>query len=1456
MNRSMLIVASGIILFFFTTHFSYALTFVSQTSTPQKTDGTLGTITVVATGSGTVEYRRGLMGTWTTSGHFTNLTSGNYTIYARDGLVIKPISTSVHVDYIVHIPDAIFKNYLVTKATLNTNADGEIQVSEANAYNQPISVGSLGITDMTGLEWFPNINQLLCASNSISVLNLANNLLLRILICNDNLLEELDLSANPEFYYLQCQNNQLSSLNLKNGNNQNQTMCRIYNNNLTCVTVDDPDYSRTHWNEIDPGVAFSMDCSDPAPVINDVELTHIEGCYGDSTGIIHIVASEGDGVFAYSIDSGATWQAGATFNDLPAGSYNIQVKDENAYRVGWELNPEVLTQPEEFLIDNAAATNDDGTGTGSITVTASGGTPPYMYRLDDGEWQESNRFESLAVGTYWVYVRDAHFCIDSADVAITEPLVDIPNAIFKAYLVDNPKINTDGDPEIQVREAEAFTDTIDVGGLGIDDLTGIETFVNLSTLFCDDNLLSSIDLSANTQLVSLRCSDNTLTSLDLTSNGLLKVLHCEDNDLTTLDVLANSKLTYFYCSNNQLSILNLSNNPALYFLDFHGNNLTEIDISVQTTLVSLSCNSNFLSELDVSQNTNLLYLWCSGNGLTELDVSLNTELKDLRCGSNALSALDVSLLPKLEILYCSSNTLTALDVSVNASLEKLDAGDNDLSSLDVSNNPLLTWITCPSNSLTDIDLRNGNQESIADIDFEDNPALTCVSVDDVTYAETNWADDFDPGVTFSLNCHPDPLVIDEVAVSDVTGCFGDANGQIVITASGGVGSLQYSTDNGLSYQASDTLRNLPAGSYDVVVKDEEGDSVIWASNPVLVSEPGELLFDVRSDRPDCMNSNDGIIQFIDVTGGTPPYTYSIDGGESWDSSATFDGLFAGAYELFVRDTNNCETAFPFNPRRLNDPVHDTIQYVSVQNVEGCFGDSTGVIVINGLLPESAPLKSVDGILTYTYSIDNGATWQSSNLFENLPVGAYTALIGVEGCEYPYFDNPVIVENATDIGFSVGYENPVCNGDSDGEICFFNLSGGTAPYSYSIDGGNTWAATDTFRNLAAGSYNLYVKDSNECLKVWDMNPCVLTDPLLFSITGLAVSDNTHCDGTGTGSIRITAGLIAATSLKSIDATAPNYYYSIDGGSTWVFKNYTFSGLTGGSYEVWARSDKECLAEWGENPVVLSDVNGVSIDAVDVVDDDGTSNGQILATVSGGQVPYEYRLDEGTWQASNLFTSLAAGTYLLQVSDQYSCDDTEEVIIADASVPENDTIRGTTFAEDDSLCFGALLTLVVGGDTDEDSVDFEIGSITQLIAGQTITFIPGVHIHAGSFLLARITTDGTFCDEEVESAVAIAETPVKSAGESETIRDRAAPGFGTESCSMKIYPNPNNGSFTLELEGISRPTEVVVSNTIGAVVYRGMAGPGPASLQLHGAPQGIYLVKTIHTPVPLMQKIMVR
>jgi hypothetical protein len=274
--------------------------------------------------------------------------------------------------------------------------------------------------------------------------------------------------------------------------------------------------------------------------------------------------------------------------------------------------------------------------------------------------------------------------------------VNIPDATFKANLVGDSFINTNGDTEIQVAEAAAFTGTIGCSNMNISNLTGIEAFTALTILSCWDNQLTSLDVSNNIYLTYLRCDANQLTNLDVSANTLLTSLDCYRNQLTNLDLSQNTALTDLYCWNNQLTSLDVSQNPLLNVF---------------------YCSDNQITSLDVSQNTNLMYLSCGNNQLTSLDVSQNTALKTLNIQWEAFP----------EKMLSSTNILNYANTKTQ-------------------NTPL-----------TNLDLRNGNNSILNVFLCSGNSNLSCINVDNSQYSLMNWTGSgfsFDPQHYFSNNCPP------------------------------------------------------------------------------------------------------------------------------------------------------------------------------------------------------------------------------------------------------------------------------------------------------------------------------------------------------------------------------------------------------------------------------------------------------------------------------------------------------------------------------------------------------------------------------------------------------------------------------------------------------------------------------------------------------------------------------
>lgn len=317
-------------------------------------------------------------------------------------------------------------------------------------------------------------------------------------------------------------------------------------------------------------------------------------------------------------------------------------------------------------------------------------------------------------------------------VTVLAQNVTIPDANFKTYLLANTAINTNSDSEIQISEAAAFSGQIDCGYLNISDLTGLEAFTSLTDLRCYGNNITSLDVSQNSALEYLNCGYNgNLVSLN---TGALTSLH-----------------TVITTDNTSLFYVDFSQNTALETLDLTSNELFNLDVTQNTALKNLNINFNYITTLDLSNNPNLLSLSCFNNTLTSLDLSNCPLLSGLSCGGNSISSLDISTLPSLFNFSCDGNNLIALDVSNNPILSILRCENNNIQQLDVSQNVDLVYFTCQSNELTSLNMKNLNSTTLGNFDATSNPNLTCIEVDDVTDATTNWTD-IDATASFSLSC--------------------------------------------------------------------------------------------------------------------------------------------------------------------------------------------------------------------------------------------------------------------------------------------------------------------------------------------------------------------------------------------------------------------------------------------------------------------------------------------------------------------------------------------------------------------------------------------------------------------------------------------------------------------------------------------------------------------------------
>ena len=243
---------------------------------------------------------------------------------------------------------------------------------------------------------------------------------------------------------------------------------------------------------------------------------------------------------------------------------------------------------------------------------------------------------------------------------------NFPDEKFRAALLNRYDPNHDG---ILTGEEIENINSLFIELEGISNLKGIEYFTVLKGLFCDQNLLTELDVSKNTALEQLNCDNNQLRVLDVGNNTALRILYCHNNQLVSLDVSGCSDLQYLYCNSNQLTALDLSGCNALKHIECNKNQLTTLDIDGCSKLQELDCSSNKLTTLDFGSQmyrdscTNLLELNCSNNQLNDLDMGSCHALQTLTCSYNTLTTLNLSGCKHLYSITCDHNLLTVIDIT-------------------------------------------------------------------------------------------------------------------------------------------------------------------------------------------------------------------------------------------------------------------------------------------------------------------------------------------------------------------------------------------------------------------------------------------------------------------------------------------------------------------------------------------------------------------------------------------------------------------------------------------------------------------------------------------------------------------------------------------------------------------------------------------------------------------------
>lgn len=499
-----------------------------------------------------------------------------------------------------------------------------------------------------------------------------------------------------------------------------------------------------------------------------------------------------------------------------------------------------------------------------------------------------------------------------------------------------------------------------------------------------------------------------------------------------------------------------------------------------------------------------------------------------------------------------------------------------------------------------------------------------------------------------------PPFVDITSSTDVK-CNGENTGNATVTiTTPGVGVHTYNW-NSTPPQTTATATGLPAGTYTVVVTDEDG---CTGQDVVTISEPNPINIAFTNSDIACYGQNTGSSN-TNVTGGTYPYEYL------WSTGAVTNFIInkpAGDYYLTVTDDSGC---VKIDTTTITQPPLLSFATTSVTNVK-CHGQNNGAITIT----------VQGGVYPYTYSWLSG---QTTSILSNLYAGNYAVTVtGANGCS---IDTSFAITEPDTLGVTSIIQNVSCFAGTDGAINA-SISGGTPGYYYLWSNG---ATTEDVSGLSSGNYNIMIRDANNCTYIQSV---AISQPTEIQLTLSRINVKCYGESNGQASVSASGG-------------TPNYTYLWSNGATQYNTN---NDLSTAIYTVTVTDSKGCQADTSiqiyEPPQleVLVDVDNISCNGYD--------DGEIDITVNGGIYPYTYVWSNA--ETTEDVQNLSQGGYFVEVTDYNGCVEYGNAVI-DEPLPLSLSTSIT-----DAKCYSSadgIANLIVSGGTSPYSYAWSNGDTNE-------------------------------------------------------------------------------------------------------------------------------------------------
>lgn len=1053
----------------------------------------------------------------------------------------------------------------------------------------------------------------------------------------------------------------------------------ILDNDISCFSADDAQISVAVDGGVPPyqyslnsgGFQDSNVFSDLAPGVYTVRVIDSEGFIRESNQItvtnpealditpavnddmITVFANGGTGALTYSVD-GINFQDSNVFENLDNGDYTVTVMDENGCTA--EANATIGVNDLAVIanLDNDITCTDDNDA--QITVLVQGGTPGYVYSLNDGPFQNENVFSDLGAGEYTITVMDTEgFIRNSNLVTVTnpEPLIAMVEVEGNEITVNGSggsgliEYSFEGGPfstenvfsdldfgtyEIVIRDANGCTIIRNVT-IGAEDLLVVAVLVNGIDCPNDNNAEITAEVQGGVPDYIYRLNDGefqaspTFSNLDA-GNYVITVMDTQGAlqssniiTITNPDVITIEAST----EGNTLTIIAMGGTGQLmYSIDgenFQESNIFEgLDNGTYTITVVDENGCSSTSEVPISVNDIMAVavlnneLACFGDTDAQIVVQVmgGVQPYQFRLNDGELQ---------------SSNVFNDLGVGTyEVTVFDSEGFTRSTNTIVITNPDEIVANPVTTNSMITVNASGGTGTLMYSIDGENFQESDVFSnLDNGTYTIT-VLDENNCTATFEAIVALNDIMAVAVLNQEIT-CFGVDDAQIIVQVSGGTLPYLFSLNDG-PFQESNVFNDLGSGTYTVVVRDVQG--LTRNTNTIVIESPDEIIMTTTV--------NVSTIT-VEASGGTGTLTYSID-GENFQNSPVFPDLANGSYTITVMDENGCIVT-----SMENIGVNNLVAIAVLDQGLTCFGDATAQITVqvNG------------GTAPYMYKI-NGRPLQASPVFSDLEASTYTVTV---------FDNDGFTTDTQEITI-VNPAMIVIDAVAFSDQITVNASGGTGNLTYSIDGEN-FQESNIFDNLENDDYTITVMDDNACTATATATINVL--PLTATIQ---LDQDITCANANDGQISVVAS-----------GGIPAYQYQLNDGD--LQESPVFSGLAPGIYTVTVFDSEDRMIE--TNSVTITNPS-IIIALADSMED------SLFVQAAGGTGELMYSLDAENFQSEPFFGGLVNGLYTVTIQDENGCNLTLNDIPV-VPIP----LSATSIKGRDITCFntndGLLTVIPMGG-----------------------------------------------------------------------------------------------------------------------------------------------------------------